>query len=194
MTVKVCLRVNGPTEVNVILGPGAATAGWAAHKIPKGKAGTLYLDAPGADTPRLARAFHVTDPMVERTAHRCAAHRPALDAFSEHAANTLPDRPALEDSAARTHPQTTRLPSPDPAQAATTAAPEADPLEALLEALRAAGPHGAKVAELAQVTGRQKTWAYERLQDLARKGHVTRAGHGRWRLAITEAPDDDHPA
>ncbi|HZD02807.1 MAG TPA: FtsK/SpoIIIE domain-containing protein [Actinomycetes bacterium] len=193
MTVKVCLRVNSPTEVNVILGPGAASAGWAAHKIPKGKAGTLYLDAPGADTPRLARAFHVTDPMVERTARRYANHRPALDAFSEHAANTHSDQPALA-APGPTHPQTTRLPAPDPTEAPTTALPEADPLEALLEALRAAGPHGAKVAELAQVTGRQKTWVYERLQDLARDGHVTRAGHGRWRLTITEAPDDDHPA
>ena len=65
----------------------------------------------------------------------------------------------------------------------------------MLAALRAAGPHGAKVAELAQATGRQKTWAYERLQDLARDGHVTRAGHGRWRLTtttITEAPGDDY--
>jgi S-DNA-T family DNA segregation ATPase FtsK/SpoIIIE len=200
MTVKVCLRVNGPTEVNVILGPGAASAGWAAHKIPKGKAGALYLDAPGADTPRLARAFHVTDPMVERTARRYAAHRPMLDAFSEDAADTPaePELPAIKpppDWLGSTHPPTMRLPAPDPAEAPTTPLPEPDPLEALLAALADIGPRGAKVAELAEATGRQKTWVYERLQDLQREGRVTRAGHGRWRLTVTlDGPDDDHAA
>jgi predicted transcriptional regulator len=71
-----------------------------------------------------------------------------------------------------------------------------DPLAALWVALRAAGPRGAKVAELAHAVGRAKTWVYERLQDLHRQGQVERAGHGRWRAIPNPtqhdptAPDD----
>jgi hypothetical protein len=57
---------------------------------------------------------------------------------------------------------------------------DGDPLAALWAALQAAGPRGAKVAELAHTVGRAKTWVYERLQDLHRQGRVERAGHGRW--------------
>jgi DNA segregation ATPase FtsK/SpoIIIE, S-DNA-T family len=85
MTVKVCLRVNTPGEANVILGPGSAGAGWVAHKISKGKPGTFYLDAPGAETPRLARAYHVTDEMVASVVRTYAGRRPQLDEVSERA-------------------------------------------------------------------------------------------------------------
>ncbi len=85
--VKVCLRVNTPGEANVILGPGSASAGWKAHEIPKGKPGTLYLDAPGADSPRLARAYHVTDAMVGRLARAHTGRRPTLDPVSRQAAS-----------------------------------------------------------------------------------------------------------
>jgi S-DNA-T family DNA segregation ATPase FtsK/SpoIIIE len=98
--VKVCLRVNTPGEANVILGPGSASAGWKAHEIPKGKPGTLYLDAPGADSPRLARAYHVTDAMVQRMARAYTGRRPTLDLVSERAVSPAgspghspPDRP-----------------------------------------------------------------------------------------------------
>jgi DNA-binding IclR family transcriptional regulator len=67
---------------------------------------------------------------------------------------------------------------------------------ALLTTLQAAGPRGAKVAELAHAVGRAKTWVYERLQELHRQDQVQRAGHGRWRLNsdpdghAAGAPDD----
>jgi predicted transcriptional regulator len=67
---------------------------------------------------------------------------------------------------------------------------DGDPLAALWAALQAAGPRGAKVAELAHAVGRAKTWVYERLQELHRQGQVERAGHGRWR-AVPD-PDGHH--
>jgi DNA-binding IclR family transcriptional regulator len=73
---------------------------------------------------------------------------------------------------------------------------DGDPLAALWAALHAAGPRGAKVAELAHAVGRAKTWVYERLQDLHRQGQVERAGHGRWRASLaapsTAASPNDH--
>ena len=127
--VKVCLRVNTPGEVNVILGPGSASAGWKAHEIPKGKPGTLYLDAPGADSPRLARAYHVTDTMVQRMARAYTSRRPTLDLVSER---------AVSPPAGPGHSPPDRLPvnpilrptdSPPPAQwASPTPRPPGSPL------------------------------------------------------------------
>jgi len=127
--VKVCLRVNTPGEVNVILGPGSASAGWKAHEIPKGKPGTLYLDAPGADSPRLARAYHVTDTMVQRMARAYTSRRPTLDLVSERAVSppagpghSPPDRPPVNPILRPTD-------SPPPAQwASPTPRPPGSPL------------------------------------------------------------------
>jgi hypothetical protein len=99
-------------------------------------------------------------------------------------------------AAALTQPQSD--PEPPPIQAAGgTAGPAlvgpagGDPMAVLMAALRAVEPRGAKVAELAAILDREKTWIYERLQDLARQGQVERAGHGRWRISNPH-DDQDH--
>ncbi len=188
-TVKVCLRVNTPGEANVILGPGSASAGWKAHQIPKGKPGTLYLDAPGADSPRLARAFHVTDEMVARTARAHADWRTTLDPFSERATSmaatvTGPSAPPL--------PPVGPPPAlPDAGQPAMAEAEERDPLKRrLMEALAEAGERGAKVEELADLTGMRKTWVYDRLGELAADGLVVRGTHSRWFWQPPEEPEE----
>ena len=204
--VKVCLRVNTPGEANVVLGPGSASAGWKAHQIPKGKPGTLYLDAPGADSPRLARAWHVTDQMVASVARVDAARRPALDSFSERAAAGPPESTAhgTADDTAMARPVGTgdgtgdgtpwhsadSPPDSPPTPAAiarssgsgesTAGAAARDPLEALLEALAEAGERGAKVPELAEATGMRGTWVYDRLGELVAAGKVVRGPHSRW--------------
>jgi hypothetical protein len=103
-----------------------------------------------------------------------------------------PARPGHAADAPASGPAAATAPIP-----ATTPAGDGDPLAALLACLRAAGPRGAKVAELAAAIGRAKTWVYERLQDLHRTGQVERAGHGRWRLThpddfASDQGDDDH--
>jgi hypothetical protein len=202
MSVKVCLRVNTPGEANVILGPGSARAGWAAHQIPKGKPGTLYLDAPGADTPRLARAYHVTDQMVERLARAYSGRRPRLDPGSEQAAG-LRGSPPLSPPAGPppsplhgplpAHPAgPPRSPLDSPAERPPAGPPpspagERDPVAILLDALEAAGERGATVAELAVAVGMRKTWVYDRLGELADAGRVARGPHSRW---FRQPPDE----
>jgi hypothetical protein len=78
---------------------------------------------------------------------------------------TAPAHP--ERSQAQADPRTTTEPARD------GPAGDGDPLAALWAALQAAGPRGAKVAELAHTVGRAKTRVYERLQDLHRQGHAT---------------------
>jgi S-DNA-T family DNA segregation ATPase FtsK/SpoIIIE len=163
---RVGLRLNSTNETNVVFGPGSVRAGWLAHQIPRAMRGGLYLQAPEAETPRLARSDHVTDQMVAAAARTLGPGRPTLDEASMLGATEVP------------------------APADGTLA-EGDARGALLAALGVAGPQGAKVAALAEVTSHQKTWVYERLQEFLQAGQVERAGHGRWRLIQGV---DDHDA
>jgi S-DNA-T family DNA segregation ATPase FtsK/SpoIIIE len=193
MAVKVCLRVNTPGEANVVLGPGSASAGWKAHEIPKGKPGTLYLDAPGADSPRLARAYHLTDQMVARLARAYAGRRPALDEVSQQAASPAgspghnpppspPDGPVGSPPAG---------PPPGPGDdrhdGPVGTAGRRDPLAALLDALAEAGERGARADDLAAQIGMSRAWVFNRLGELKRGGQVAQswpAGH--WKLTNPE--------
>jgi S-DNA-T family DNA segregation ATPase FtsK/SpoIIIE len=56
-----------------------------------------------------------------------------------------------------------------------------DPETALRAALSDAGAEGVSVAELVHVTGKGRTWVYDRLHQWAKTGHVSQTARGRWR-------------
>ena len=177
-SVKVCLRVANATAVNVVFGPGAVKEGWRAHKIPKTLQGGLYLHAPGAEAPRLARAFHATEPAIRRLAAQLADHQPRLDAAS---AAGLP--PAAGPAA--TPP--VGGPAPQPPGPPPTSPASLDPSGVLVELLFAAGPAGLAASELVarmeQASGLSRASVYNLLRSLREHGLVVQAGWGRWRLA-----------
>jgi S-DNA-T family DNA segregation ATPase FtsK/SpoIIIE len=202
LTVRVCLRVTEPADGELILGRGKAKQGYRPDLLDApGK--LLAWDPPDHTRPIPAKAYTLDRGRIRQLVAGAQAPVPELDADSAAvlAERDAPDQHRPERRTApepRTTPPHPEPPAaPDEPTTASEDASDSDPLAALLAALRAAGPRGAKVAELAHTVGRAKTWVYERLQDLHRQGQVERAGHGRWR-AITDAdgPDgidpDDH--
>jgi len=188
LTVRVCLRVTEPQDGELILGRGKAKQGYRPDLLDApGK--LLAWDPPDHTRPVPAKAYTVDRPRIRQLVSGAQASVPELDADSAAALaeRDVSDQPPPERGTApqgRTtpaHPERFKAPDGPPAVFPEDAG-DGDPLAALLAALQAAGPRGAKVAELAHTVGRAKTWVYERLQELARQGVVERAGHGRWRL------------
>jgi DNA segregation ATPase FtsK/SpoIIIE, S-DNA-T family len=189
LTVRVCLRVTEPADGDLILGRGKAKQGYRPDLLDApGK--LLAWDPPDHTRPIPAKAYTLDRTRIRQLVN--GAHQPVPELDADSAAAVA--EPAVPDQAPPqrgTAPGPRTAPAhPEPSQAdpRTVTGPagdgpagDGDPLAALLAALRAAGPRGAKVAELAHTVGRAKTWVYERLQDLHRQGHVERAGHGRWR-------------
>jgi S-DNA-T family DNA segregation ATPase FtsK/SpoIIIE len=155
MSVRVCLRVRGRRDVDLILDRGMLAAGWHAHTLDA--PGKFYVLADGHNQPRRARAYLVTDEHVRETAARYADQRPELDPLSRAAIDHQP-----------------RVLEP-PARAAV------DPEQALLNALDQAPDAGCTVPELIDATGMQRTWVYDRLQALAAAGRARQVTRGRWR-------------
>jgi DNA segregation ATPase FtsK/SpoIIIE, S-DNA-T family len=189
LTIRICLRVTEPADGELILGRGKAKQGYRPDLLDApGK--LLVWDPPDHTRPIPAKAYTLDRGRIRATV--VGAHQPVPDLDPDSAAAlTIPtakDEPAPD---ARTTPGPPAR-STTPAQSTTTpleVAEDGDPLAALVDTLRAAGFRGAKVAELAVAVDREKTWVYERLQDLARQGLVERAGHGRWRAI----PDPNPP-
>jgi hypothetical protein len=172
MDVRICFRVRERKDVDLILGQGMLAAGWHAHTL--NAPGKFLISAPEHDTPRRARAYLVTDDAVSTAVGDHAPGRPALDEVSRHAAEERaqidPDAPAQTPS--RGHgddignvPGDTR----------------GDPEVMLWAALCLAPAEGVTVPELMGETGMSRPWVYQRLQDLARRGHVTPVSRGRWK-------------
>jgi DNA segregation ATPase FtsK/SpoIIIE, S-DNA-T family len=161
MDIRICLRVRERRDTDLILGQGAHASGWRADTLTT--PGTFLISAPGHDTPRRARAYHLTDHDITATATRHAAHRPDLDPASADAIDTTP-------------------PDTEPLDTGT------DPEVALWAALLAAPAAGAPVADLITATGKGRTWVYDRLAEHATAGRATQVARGRWR-ALTAAPD-----
>jgi len=188
LTVRVCLRVTEPADGELILGRGKAKQGYRPDLLDApGK--LLAWDPPDHTRPIPAKAYTLDRQRIRQLASTPGAV-PALDpdTAAALAERDSPDQPPPERGTApegRTtpaHPERSQAPDGPPAVPPEDA-DDGDPLAALLAALRAAGPRGARVPELAHTVGRAKTWVYERLQELARQGVVERAaGHGRWRL------------
>jgi DNA segregation ATPase FtsK/SpoIIIE, S-DNA-T family len=188
LTVRVCLRVTEPADGELILGRGKAKQGYRPDLLDApGK--LLVWDPPDHTRPIPAKAYTLDRPRIRQLGAGARDPVPELDPDSAAALaeRAVPNQPPPQGATA----PGPRTAHPEPSQAdprtATEPAGDGDPLAALWAALQAAGPRGAKVAELAHTVGRAKTWVYERLQDLHRQGQVERAGHGRWR----RIPDPD---
>jgi DNA segregation ATPase FtsK/SpoIIIE, S-DNA-T family len=196
LTVRVCLRVTEPADGDLILGRGKAKQGYRPDLLDApGK--LLAWDPPDHTRPIPAKAYTLDRQRIRRIVAGAQAPVPELDPDST-AALAEPDAPEQAPPEPGTTPQRrTTPPARDRSQAGDEPlamlaedAGDGDPLAALWTALHAAGPRGAKVAELAHAVGRAKTWVYERLQELHRQGQVERAGHGRWR-AIPDPTQHD---
>jgi hypothetical protein len=168
MDVRISFRVRERKDVDLILGQGMLAAGWHAHTL--NAPGKFLIAAAEHDTPKRARAYLLTDQVVEAAATYYADYRPPLDPIS---------RQALEQD----HPERLVIP-PDP----DTMTPETvqDGPEVILWAeLITAPPEGVTVPDLMTATGMSRPWIYLRLRDLADAGHVIQVSRGRWR-AVTD--------
>jgi S-DNA-T family DNA segregation ATPase FtsK/SpoIIIE len=160
MDVRICLRVRERRDVDLILGQGMLTAGWAADTL--NAAGKFLISTPEHTTPRRARAYRLTDHEVATIAARHAPDRPQLDA---------PSRDAITTSATTGEGDTA-----DERRAMDLD----DPAAALWAALLDAAETGRSVRELMTSTGMGRTWVYARLQELAADGRATQISRGRW--------------
>jgi S-DNA-T family DNA segregation ATPase FtsK/SpoIIIE len=199
LTVRICLRVTEPRDGELILGQGKSKLGYRPDLLDApGK--LLIWDPPDHTRPIPAKVLHVDRARIPRLlAAAGPAAVPDLDpATATGIAAAAGQRASSAGRATAPVPEPPRQPAPSPVSASGSTVPvpapagDGDPLAALRTCLRAAGPRGAKVAELAAAIGRAKTWVYERLQELERQGEVERAGHGRWRITHPNAPDGDH--
>jgi S-DNA-T family DNA segregation ATPase FtsK/SpoIIIE len=195
LTIRICLRVTEPADGELILGRGKAKQGYRPDLLDApGK--LLAWDPPDHTRPVPAKAYTLDRGRISQLVNGAQAPVPELDVDSAEALAERDDPDQLppergtapEGRTTPAHPE--RWTAPDEPRTAIEPDSDGDPLAALLAALQAAGPRGAKVAELAHTVGRAKTWVYERLQDLHRQGQVDRAGHGRWR-AIPGSTEHD---
>lgn len=77
----ICLQVSTVTEVNVVLGPGAAGEGWRADQLLT-RPGEFLIRGGEHKAVRRARSFLVSDDDVRRWVAACRARRPRLDEAS----------------------------------------------------------------------------------------------------------------
>lgn len=168
MDVRICLRVRERRDVDLVLGQGAFNTGWHAHALTQ--PGTFLISSPEHGAPERARAYLIDDNQIARHAARYARSRPALWA------------PGASKASQRPHT------APDGRKPATGPQDAADgPQGALWTALRHAGPEGVSVGELVKITGKGRTWVYERLRELAAVGRAVQTIRGHWRA--TDARD-----
>jgi S-DNA-T family DNA segregation ATPase FtsK/SpoIIIE len=170
MDVRISFRVRERKDVDLILGQGMLSAGWLAHTL--NAPGKFLIAAAEHDTPKRARAYLLTDQVVEAAANYYADYRPPLDPTSQQAVD--------QDD----HPERMVVP-PD----VDTMTPEPDqdaPDLMLWAALVIAPPEGTTVPDLMTATGMSRPWIYLRLRDLAEQGHVIQVSRGRWRAVVDD--------
>jgi S-DNA-T family DNA segregation ATPase FtsK/SpoIIIE len=164
MDVRICLRVRERRDVDLILGQGAFNTGWHAHTLTE--PGVFLISSPEHGAPERARAYLIDDDQITRHAARYASSRPALWTQGPSEASQRP----------RT--------APDGSNPATGPQDASDGPQALLwAALRHGGPEGVSVGQLVKITGKGRTWVYERLRELAATGRAVQTIRGRWRAA-----------
>src|ERR1700722_13684532 len=169
MDVRISFRVRERKDVDLILGQGMLAAGWHAHTL--NAPGKFLIAAAEHDTPKRARAYLLTDKIVEAAANHHADYRPPLDPISQRAAEEDRD------------PE--RMTVPPDTDIVTAEYGEDGPDVMLWAALVVASPEGTSVPDLMTATGMSRPWIYLRLRDLADQGHVIQVSRGRWR-AITD--------
>jgi S-DNA-T family DNA segregation ATPase FtsK/SpoIIIE len=76
---KVGLRLDSPSEVDMVLGDGAHDQGAACDRIPASLPGVGYVRVDGVREPTRVRAAYVTDPDIAAMVADYAAPRPSLD-------------------------------------------------------------------------------------------------------------------
>jgi S-DNA-T family DNA segregation ATPase FtsK/SpoIIIE len=166
MDIRICLRVREPRDTDLILGQGALTAGWHAHKLTQ--PGEFLISDPEHATGERNRAYLITDERRDAHAAQHALLRPTLSA-------PVPDYPPT---------------APEPPQNAPDGPPRGNgsqagprPETALWDALVDAGPQGVSVGELAARCDRTRRWVYYRLQEHAEAGRALQVRRGYWRAA-----------
>jgi FtsK/SpoIIIE family len=171
MDIRISFRVRERKDVDLILGQGMLAAGWLAHTL--NAPGKFLIAAAEHDTPKRARAYLITDQVVEAAASYYADYRPPLDPVSQRA--------VAEDP----YPERTVIP-PD-TDTMTTEREQDDPEVMLWAALVVAPPEGTTVPDLMTETGMSRPWIYLRLRELAEQGHVLQVSRGRWRAVTDDA-------
>src|SRR6266545_2152884 len=160
MDVRICLRVRERRDVDLILGQGSVNSGWHAHTLTQ--PGTFLLSAREHTVPHRARAYLITDDHVTRHVATYARHRPRLH---DNGAPARPQSPQNgEDGQAGTE---------QPEKPVT-------PEIALWTALRRAGPGGISATALVKITGKGRTWVYERLREHIAAGRAVQTRRGHW--------------
>jgi S-DNA-T family DNA segregation ATPase FtsK/SpoIIIE len=170
MDVRISFRVRERKDVDLILGQGMLAAGWDAHKL--NAPGKFLVAAAEHDTPKRARAYLITDQVVEAAANYYAELRPPLDAISQQAIEDQDLYP--ERAVVLSDPDTT-----------TTDSGGDGPDTLLWIALMLAPQDGTTVPDLMTATGMSRPWIYLRLRDLTEQGHVIQVSRGLWR-AVTD--------
>jgi DNA segregation ATPase FtsK/SpoIIIE, S-DNA-T family len=165
ITVTVGLRVRSPQSSRVLFGEHADRDGWTPHQIDKRAKGYLYLEAPGADTPRLARADYVSDTQVRRLVREYRDSRPTLE---------IPARPAPEPSRGEAHEEANPL--AELAPIVPLRRDDGGETHVLAELLDQAGPEGVGVPELMERTGMSRPWVYKQLDRFGAR----QLDRGRW--------------
>jgi S-DNA-T family DNA segregation ATPase FtsK/SpoIIIE len=169
MDVRISFRVRERKDVDLILGQGMLAAGWHAHTL--NAPGKFLIAAAEHDTLKRARAYLLTDQVVEAAATYNADFRPPLDEVSQRAIEQTGDPERLV-----VPPDTATIP-PEHA--------EGGPEVLLWTTLILAPEEGATVPDMMSATGMSRPWIYLRLRDLAEQGHVIQVSRGRWR-AVTD--------
>jgi DNA segregation ATPase FtsK/SpoIIIE, S-DNA-T family len=170
--IRICLRVREPRDADLILGQGAVTSGWQAHKLTK--PGQFLISGPEHAMPERHRAYLLTDARRDYHAAQCAPARPPADAEPAGISQT----------------------APVPLQTAPEGAPGVDghprPETAPWDALVDAGPEGVSVTELEAACGMGRSWVYYRLQTHATAGRAVQVRRGYWRAARpSDGPSGD---
>jgi S-DNA-T family DNA segregation ATPase FtsK/SpoIIIE len=171
MDVRVCLRVRERRDVDLVLGQGSFNSGWHAHTLTQ--PGTFLISSPEHTIPQRHRAYLLTDEQIASHNARYASQRPTL-AEASQAHHTRPQWPhSGADGLAQTEPSARAQESPE---------------ATLWRALSQAGPAGVPIGLLVQMTGKGRTWVYERLRQHAAAGRVVQTIRGHWRATTADGP------
>jgi hypothetical protein len=177
MDVRIAFRVRERRDVDLILGAGALTGGWHAHRL--NAPGKFLISAPEHDVPRRARAYLLTDQMVAETSARHAASRPQLDDVSAQAIAARVD--------SRNEPVSDDVPTEhEPVQPDSPDLDQTAPEFLLWAALGLAPSEGIAIADLVKATGMSQRWVHYRLRGLADAGQAVQVRRGVWRAVYRE--------
>jgi S-DNA-T family DNA segregation ATPase FtsK/SpoIIIE len=184
MDTRICFRVRERRDVDLVLGQGMLSAGWAAHAL--NAPGKFLVSAPEHTTPKRARAYLVTDNDVTRIVAYYGPRRPPLDNVSRTALDRGPAAAEPVPWYLKNAPRVADEPEDSPDS------PGSSSLEDVLwEALCDVPEDGADVAELMRMTGLGRSAVYKYLALLAGQGRAVKAGWGHWRAAEPGEGDDE---